>query len=54
MARRVEFGVMVDRWVRLRQSDEAADPPFVLDEHGFLASRADLISASWFGPGSAL
>lgn len=41
MARRVEFGVTVDRWVRLRQSDEAADPPFVLDEQGFLASRAD-------------
>ena len=41
MARRVDFRVMVDRWVRIRQSDDAADPPFVLDEHGFLASRAN-------------
>lgn len=41
MARHVKFGVTVDRWVRLRQSDEVADPPFVLDERGFLASSAD-------------
>lgn len=49
---RIEFGVKAERWVRRRLGGDGDDPPFALDEHGFLFSPADSDNG-WLRPSVA-
>lgn len=52
MVQQVDFGVVVERWVRRRSSDDGDDPPFTLDVDGFLP-RPGGLEAEWLRPSEA-
>lgn len=48
----VDFGVIVERWVRSRSPKDGDDPPFVLDGEGFLPSPTSQDNG-WLRPSEA-